>query len=160
MKNKSLIGVILTAILAAIGYGGYTLGDVGSSAAKFNVYGSETGTTAVTSTSKTIYIGSKNEVVNLSIKASSTHSQTISFYPELSNDSDDCSTATYFRGTNLAVSGGAITITTSTYSLLIPSGPSYNSVQIANLNTECLKLTFTGSAAATTSMLWIEGSTK
>lgn len=162
-KPKSWLVAIASVILALAGFGGYqaTFGsDDGDSGMKFNIYGSSSGTTAVTSTSKILYIGSSNNTMNINIKASSTHTQTIAFYPEFSNDASCTTTSTWFREDSNTLSGVTVTATTTSYSLAIPVGLSYNNIQLSNLNTECVKLTFVGSAVNTTSMVWIEGIVK
>lgn len=161
MKNLKTIIVSIVALVLGVGGTGAVLGFSGNeSAVKFNVYGSETGTTAVTSTIKTAYVGSANSTLNLNIKTTSTGAQTIAIVPEFSNDAEDCSTATYFRQSLVGISGGAATVATSTYTIQVPKGAYTQAFQIPDLNTECLKLTLTSSAVASTSMLWVEAAVK
>lgn len=157
--KKTIIG-ILTGIIAMLGgYVGYQqMG--GSMGARVTIYGSETGTTAVTSTSKIINLGDEFDIINLNIKASTTAAQNIAVYPEFSNDPTCATGSTWFRETNNSFTAGAGTVATTTYTLAIPTGLSYNSLQIDSLNSRCLKLSFTGSSSTVTSMLWIDAQMK
>jgi len=159
-KPQSWIAIILALILGVGGTGAY-LGFTGNeSGSKFNVYGTDAGTTKVTSTVKTLYFGSSNSTLNLTLKTSSTAAQTLTLDVQVSNDSSDCSAANYARQSLTSVSSGAVTVTTSTYTIQVPASPSiayYQNFQIADLNTECLQLSFTGSSSTITSLMWAEG---
>jgi hypothetical protein len=124
---------------------------------RVDVYGTISATTTATTTSKVIAVGPGYERVNLNIKASSTAAQNITVYPEFSNE-NNCDTATtWFRETNNAVSGATVTVSTSTYSLGIGSGLSYNSVVIDDLSARCVKLTFNTSSTSDSAIMWVEG---
>lgn len=161
MKNfKSVLTAIFALVLGVGGTGAY-LGYTGNdSGVIYTVYGSETGTTAVSSTSKILRTGSSNGTINLNIKTSSTAVQTIAVVPEYSNDSADCATAVFFRETVNAASGGAVTVSTSTRTIQVPVGIYYQNIQIQDMNSECLKLTLTASSSTLTSLLWAEAIAK
>jgi hypothetical protein len=161
MKNFKTTIVAIIALILGVGGSSAYLGFSGNeSGVKFNIYGTDAGTTKVTSTSKTFNVGSSESTLNLNIKTSSTDAQTIAILPEFSNESDDCANATYFRQALSTNTSGAVAAATSTITIQVPASPStpyYQNVQIQDLNTECMKLTFTGSSSTVTSMLWIEG---
>jgi hypothetical protein len=158
MKNLKEIIIGIVSIILGVGgtsaYLGYTGDNTGT---RVTIYGSETGTTAVTSTAKAFRLGSSKSTINLNVKTSSTAAQTITFYPEYSNDGICSSTgSTWFRETNVGISAGATTLSTTTQTMQVPVGPFYQNVQIDDLNAECIKLSFTGSSSTVTSMLWID----
>lgn len=159
MKNKSLIGIVLAFIIGIAGYGGVqTLGYSGEQSTKrVDVYGTILATTTASTTSDIIAVGPDYNKVNLNIKASSSAAQNIVVYPEFSNE-NNCDTATtWFRETNNAVSGATVTVSTSTYSLAVDTGLSYNSVVIDEINARCVKLNLSTSSTTSPAIIWVEG---
>lgn len=163
MKNKVI--AVLSALIILLGGGAaYQFGSSDARSNRIDIYGTSSGTTLASTTSKIVAIGTEFTKVNLNIKATSTAAQTIAIVPEFSNDVD-CDTTTYFRETQnagnviwaIASTPAGLTQVTTTYSLAIPSGASYNNIQLTNLNTHCIKLTLTTSSTTDPAIAWVEG---
>jgi hypothetical protein len=156
--KKSII-TILVGIIALLG--GYstsqTFGSDNTSSLRVDVYGSISATTTATTTQKVIEISPDYNKINLNIKASSTAAQSITVYPEFSNENNCDTASTWFRETNNAVSGAAVTVSTSTYSVGIGSGYSYNSLVIDEINARCLRLNINTSSTTVPALVWAEG---
>jgi hypothetical protein len=161
--NKAIYVSVLAVVLTITGFSLFgrsqpeTFGNSDVISKRVDVYGTISATTIATTTSEIIALGPDYKSVSLNIKASSSAAQNITVYPEFSNE-NNCDTATtWFRETNNTVSGATVTVSTSTYSLAIDSGLSYNSVVIDDLRTRCVKLTFNTSSTTVPAITWVEG---
>jgi hypothetical protein len=170
-KEKSIVlgltavfAVVLIALIANwLNPSVASFGNSEFSTQRTDIYGSATNTTLASTTSKIVSIDPSFDKVNLNIKTTSTAAQTIAIVPEFSNE-NNCDTATYFRETLnagnvifVASDPTGLTQVTSTYSIGIPAGASYNNMQLTNLNARCIKLTLTTSSTTDPAIAWVEG---
>jgi len=161
MKKMISLAVIVAILIAvAVLLSGCsnsaTLGNSDVVSKRVDVYGTISATTLASTTNKIIDLGPDYKSVSLNIKASSSAAQNITVYPEFSNE-NDCDTATtWFRETNNAVSGATVTVSTSTYSVAVATGFSYNSIVIDDLRARCIKLTLNTSSTTVPAIAWAE----